>query len=216
MSKVLYLTGQMSNMPQFNFPLFMAAAAALREQGYTIINPAETDPEDVRQIALQSPDGAYDADGKVGSESWGDMLARDVKMLADGVDVDTEESDADFRARMKTAANEWAALRDDLGPVPAPPPLVRTVTRSQLKIDGIALLPGWEKSRGARLEAFVGLLTGKEYFTVERQAAAAGATAPQSYWLNPVTPEWVQHMLALAWADAIKMHTPIPYAHTIP
>jgi hypothetical protein len=31
------------------------------------------------------------------------------------------------------------------------------------EVDGIALLPGWEKSSGARLEAFVGLLRGKSF-----------------------------------------------------
>lgn len=32
------------------------------------------------------------------------------------------------------------------------------------KIDGIVFLPGWIRSRGARLEAFTALLSGKYYF----------------------------------------------------
>ena len=32
------------------------------------------------------------------------------------------------------------------------------------QIDGLVLLPGWQKSRGARLEVFVALLCGKKFF----------------------------------------------------
>jgi hypothetical protein len=35
----------MSGIKDFNFPAFMAAAASLREQGYTVFNPAEKDLE---------------------------------------------------------------------------------------------------------------------------------------------------------------------------
>lgn len=211
MSKVLYVAGPMTGIPHFNFPLFDAVSAALRDQGYTIISPAETDHEKTRAAAVASLTGDVAELAQVeGAESWGDCLARDVKMLADGFDADVEESDADFRARVKAAAKAWAkANPPDENNVAAPmPPMVRTVTRSTLKIDGIALLPGWEKSRGARLEAFVGLLTGKEYFTVER-VVDPEREVDEWFTLSTVTPEWVQHMLALSWADAILMHRPL-------
>lgn len=50
-------------------------------------------------------------------ETWGDILARDVKLIAD-------------------------------------------------ECDGVAFLPGWGGSRGSKLEAYVGLLTGKEFALV--------------------------------------------------
>lgn len=170
--KTLYIAGPMSGIPQFNFPAFIAAAAALRAQGYTIISPAETDPEDVRQVALQSKDGAYDANGKVGHETWGDMLARDVKMLADGVEVLPQTSEG---------AN---------GNVPVP--------THREPIDGIAFLPGWENSKGARLEAFVGVLTGKTFWIYDPEAQDA----------VQVTAGFVKSQLAAAWAEDIALYAP--------
>jgi Domain of unknown function (DUF4406) len=41
--------------------------------------------------------------------------------------------------------------------------LARDVKLIADQIGGIIFLPGWNKSRGARLEAFVGLLTGKQF-----------------------------------------------------
>lgn len=164
-----YIAGPMSGIPQFNFPLFHAAAAALRAQGFDIVSPAETDPEDVREAAMASPDGKYGADGKVGHETWGDMLARDVKQLADGVE----------RQWIDGADPEFSATR--------------------LPIDGIAFLPGWENSKGARLEAFVGLLTGKSFALYD----------PEAKDVTEVPAEFIQHQLALAWADGIAMYTPV-------
>ncbi len=79
-----YLAGPMSGIPQFNFPAFHAAAKSLREQGFEIISPAEMDAEsDVAAKALASKSGdLIDAGIK---ETWGDLLARDVKLIADGV-----------------------------------------------------------------------------------------------------------------------------------
>lgn len=102
----LYLAGPMSNLPQFNFPAFYAAAAALRAMGFEVVSPAELDDQEDKGVALTSANG-NPADAK---RSWGDFLARDVKLIADE------------------------------------------------GIEGIVFLPGWQKSRGARLEATVGLL----------------------------------------------------------
>jgi hypothetical protein len=40
---LLYISGPMTGIPEFNYPAFNAAAAQLRERGYTVINPAELD-----------------------------------------------------------------------------------------------------------------------------------------------------------------------------
>lgn len=99
----LYIAGPMTGIPQFNFPAFNEMAERLRSQGYEVVSPAELDDDADRAMALAS------IDGHVGSveKTWGDFLARDVKLIADD------------------------------------------------GIDGILVLPGWEKSRGARLETFV-------------------------------------------------------------
>lgn len=38
---VVYLSGPMSGLPEHNFPAFNAAAHALRQIGYSVVNPAE-------------------------------------------------------------------------------------------------------------------------------------------------------------------------------
>lgn len=37
----LYVCGPMTGLPEFNYPAFNAAAAALRAMGYDVVNPAE-------------------------------------------------------------------------------------------------------------------------------------------------------------------------------
>jgi hypothetical protein len=106
----------MSGVPQYNIPAIDAAAAFLRSEGYDIVSPAELDSPATRAEALLSSDGIPNPDGKVGGETWGDMLARDVRLIAD-------------------------------------------------QIGGIILLNRWWTSRGARLEAFVGLLCKKKFGT---------------------------------------------------
>lgn len=141
----------MSHLPSFNFPMFHAVAAKLRALSIDVVSPAETDPPDVQAAAMASPDGAYDP--KM-SETWGDALARDVKMLADGA-------------------------YDPKTGLPTP-------------IDGIVFLPGWEKSKGARLESFVGLLTGKKFFEWD-VAAELPLPRPDA---------WVHNALMNPWLDA--------------
>lgn len=121
-----YLCGPMSGLPQFNVPLFNEVSARLRNIGFTIVSPAELDSPEMRAAALLSPDGKMGADGKLAGETWGDVLARDVRLI-------------------------------------------------EQTIDGIIVLPNWYKSRGARLEVFVGLLTGKRFATYD----------PFTEWLAP-------------------------------
>jgi hypothetical protein len=78
----IYIAGPMSGLPELNFPTFHAAAAVLREQGFTVINPAEINPD-------------------VGAD-WAECMRADIAQL--------------------------------------------------VTCDTIYLLPGWEKSRGAKLE----------------------------------------------------------------
>jgi hypothetical protein len=106
-----YLAGPMTGHPQFNYPTFYAASERLRDIGLKVYSPAEMDDEVTVAAALASPDGSADDYASEGKGTWGEFLARDVRMIA-----------------------------DDLG--------------------GIILLPEWETSRGARLEAFVALNCG--------------------------------------------------------
>ncbi len=119
--KTLYVCGPMTGIPQFNFPLFDATSKQLRKEGYTIFSPAEMDDKETRRMALKSPDGAPGSGSSKG-ETWGDFLARDVKIVAD-------------------------------------------------KVDAIVVLPGWNKSKGARLETFIAFLCNKPvyYFSTRKR-----------------------------------------------
>jgi hypothetical protein len=118
--KPFYLAGPMSGIPRFNFPMFDRVAKILRDSGWAIISPAELDSPLEREFAMQSPDGNVDKHEKRVGQTWGDLLSRDVKLVAD-------------------------------------------------ECGGIILLPGWEISRGARLEAFVALLCGHTFFQWDEQ-----------------------------------------------
>lgn len=118
---MVYTAGPMSGIPQFNFPAFDEAAARLRRLGYEVVSPAELDSPESRAAALASEDGDPAEYASTTGETWGDLLARDVKIVADEVDV-------------------------------------------------VAVLPGWQSSRGARLETYVARLCGKpvvEYPTLD-------------------------------------------------
>lgn len=105
--KRVYIAGPMTGIPQFNFPAFDDAARDLRAVGHDVVSPAELDDPEDRAAALASPDGQMHG-GHHMNKTWGDFLARDVKLIADD------------------------------------------------GIEAIYVLSGWSRSRGARLETFVG------------------------------------------------------------
>jgi hypothetical protein len=83
-----YLCGRMSWIPQFNFPAFDDGALDLRsredENGkpeWIIVSPAELDDPETRKSALASLDG--NPSGQHKGQTWGDFLARDLKLIAD-------------------------------------------------------------------------------------------------------------------------------------
>lgn len=83
--KKFYIAGPMTGIPQFNFPAFDVAAASLRSFGYLVVSPVELDDPSSRSAALANETGdpeQYNADT---GETWGDLLARDVKLIADEV-----------------------------------------------------------------------------------------------------------------------------------
>jgi Domain of unknown function (DUF4406) len=81
----LYLAGQMTGIPQFNFPAFHEAARTLRSLGIEVISPAEIDDPETATLAMKSVTGKL-GDASPHGQTWGDFLARDVKIVADQVD----------------------------------------------------------------------------------------------------------------------------------
>lgn len=118
----IYVCGPMSGIPKFNYPLFERVTAELRQdeldtgRNRMVVNPAEEDSPLMQDLARNSRDGDAAVLTAAAGESWGDVLARDVKLIHD-------------------------------------------------HIGSFVLLPDWVKSRGARLEVFVGLLVGVQDFT---------------------------------------------------
>jgi hypothetical protein len=60
---IIYISGPMTGLPEFNFPAFNAAAAQLRSLGYEVINPAEF--------------------GEGEGKTWADYMRKDIKALMD-------------------------------------------------------------------------------------------------------------------------------------
>lgn len=151
--KPLYLAGPMTGIPQFNFPEFHRVAAILRDEyQFQIVSPAEQDSPAVQAAAMASPDGKLDANDAVAGETWGDILSKDVKLVAD-------------------------------------------------KIGGIIFLPGWEKSRGATLEATVGLLSNDATFKFYRWDNDSNSVAPMAK--STVTAEVYRSLMRRAIGEVV-------------
>ena len=94
---LIYLSGPMTGIPDLNFPAFREAAQRLRDAGYTVISPAEVNPDH--------------------SMPWEQCLRADIKALCD--------------------------------------------------CNVIALMPGWENSKGAHLELHVAHRLGLRVMVLE-------------------------------------------------
>lgn len=149
----VYIAGPMTGLPQFNFPAFDAAGEKLRNAGFRVVSPAELDDPVDRAAALASTDGSALSYGTGVKRTWGEFLARDVRLLADD------------------------------------------------GIDAVVVLPGWEKSRGARLETFVAnALCNIQVVTMEDH----GDMGISLWHVRPID-------LVRAWAGKsdISFHTPV-------
>lgn len=128
--KPWYLAGPMTGIPQFNFPTFDRVATELRNDGWNIMSPTELDTDAWRAAAMASPDGDLATAVGLAHQTWGEIMGRDVRHVADDC-------------------------------------------------CGVILLPGWERSRGARLEAFVAVTCGKEL----RTYGPDGMSAVRKSWV---------------------------------
>lgn len=115
----IYLAGPMRGIPEFNFPAFHEAAAALRELGHTVFSPAEKDNE--RHGTDISKGNAIGCEKQATAEHG--FSLREALAL-----------DLDFICR---------------------------------EADAIALLPGWQNSKGATAEHATAVALGLEVFLVE-------------------------------------------------
>ncbi len=80
-----YIAGPMSNLPQFNFPAFDSVASELRDQGFTVVSPAEEDGESVREACFASETGARE--DLPPTFDYGATLGRDVSIVLSHVDA---------------------------------------------------------------------------------------------------------------------------------
>lgn len=81
-----YLAGPMTGFPCLNFPLFIAAAAHLRQTGHVVVSPVDLVSESTLTTILATPDGETLKEEAVTGETLGQIIARDVQTVIDDVD----------------------------------------------------------------------------------------------------------------------------------
>lgn len=80
----VYTAGPMTGIPKFNYPAFEAAAVQLRSLGHVVVSPAEMDAiEGTASVASISPDGNVEDLVKTTGITFGAMLGRDLRIIAD-------------------------------------------------------------------------------------------------------------------------------------
>lgn len=124
----VYIGGPMRGIPEFNFPAFNAAAAALRALGHTVFNPAEKDNE------------RYGMDISKGNATG-----------------------CEAQATKQHGFNLREALFMDL----------EFICKDA---DAVALLPGWELSKGANAERATAYALGLEIVLLRRSGVPMAAT----------------------------------------
>lgn len=81
-SMAWYVCGPMTGIPRFNYPLFDIVTAHLRlEVESEVISPTELDSKRMQKVARESFDGSPTDMVNETGESWGDVLARDVRII---------------------------------------------------------------------------------------------------------------------------------------
>lgn len=80
----IYVAGPMTGYPQFNFPAFIQATGLLRGMGLKVISPHELDSPEIQAESIKSLDGKIHG-GKIGGETWGQIIARDIRIVADEI-----------------------------------------------------------------------------------------------------------------------------------
>lgn len=84
----VYLAGPMRGIPEFNFPVFHAAAAKLRSEGHEVFNPAERDIAiHGEAFSKNNPDGDNDKAEREHGFSLREALADDLDWICRHADA---------------------------------------------------------------------------------------------------------------------------------